>query len=125
LLSLFYSYKNATSENEDITTTEELDFLKMAGTKFLVEIIENKPLNLEEKNSIESKNYFPNGFERAVFKASLNKNNFDEITKIASGGELSRFMLALKNVPPSMNLVNQVVLAMAALRPASAALAFG
>ena len=75
---------------------EELDFLKMAGTKFLVEIIENKPLNLEEKNSIESKNYFPNGFERAVFKASLNKNNFDEITKIASGGELSRFMLALK-----------------------------
>lgn len=75
---------------------EELDFLKMAGTKFLVEIIENKSLNLDEKNSIESKNYFPNGFEKAIFKASLNKNNFDEITKIASGGELSRFMLALK-----------------------------
>ena len=75
---------------------EELDFLKMAGTKFLVEIIENKLLNLDEKNSIASKNYFPNGFEKAIFKASLNKNNFDEITKIASGGELSRFMLALK-----------------------------
>ncbi len=75
---------------------EELDFLKMAGTKFLVEIIENKSLNLDEKNSIESKNYFPTGFEKAIFKASLNKNNFDEITKIASGGELSRFMLALK-----------------------------
>ena len=75
---------------------EELDFLKMAGTKFLVEIIENKSLNLDEKNSISSKNYFPNGFEKAIFKASLNKNNFDEITKIASGGELSRFMLALK-----------------------------
>lgn len=29
LLSLFYSYKNATSENEDITTTEERDFLKL------------------------------------------------------------------------------------------------
>jgi DNA repair protein RecN (Recombination protein N) len=75
---------------------EELDFLKMAGTKFLVEIIENKLLNLDEKNSIASKNYFPNGFEKSIFKASLNKNNFDEITKIASGGELSRFMLALK-----------------------------
>ena len=75
---------------------EELDFLKMAGTKFLVEIIENKSLNLDEKNSVASKNYFPNGFEKAIFKASLNKNNFDEITKIASGGELSRFMLALK-----------------------------
>ena len=75
---------------------DELEFLKMAGTKFLVEISENKSSNDEEKNSTQSKNYFPNGFEKAIFKASLNKNNFDEITKIASGGELSRFMLALK-----------------------------
>jgi DNA repair protein RecN (Recombination protein N) len=75
---------------------DELEFLKMAGTKFLVEISENKSSNVEEKNSTQSKNYFPNGFEKAIFKASLNKNNFDEITKIASGGELSRFMLALK-----------------------------
>ena len=36
-----------------------------------------------------------------------------------------RFMPELKNAPPSMNLVNQVVLAMAALRPSSADLAFG
>jgi DNA repair protein RecN (Recombination protein N) len=75
---------------------DELEFLKMAGTKFLIEISENKSSNVEEKNSTQSKNYFPNGFEKAVFKASLNKNNFDEIAKIASGGELSRFMLALK-----------------------------
>ena len=75
---------------------DELEFLKMAGTKFLVEISENQPINNNEKNSPQVKNYFPNGFEKAIFKASLNKNNFDEITKIASGGELSRFMLALK-----------------------------
>ena len=75
---------------------DELEFLKMAGTKFLVEISENQISNSDEKNSFQSKNYFPNGFEKAIFKASLNKNNFDEITKIASGGELSRFMLALK-----------------------------
>ena len=75
---------------------DELEFLKMAGTKFLVEISENQISNSDEKNSSQSKNYFPNGFEKAIFKASLNKNNFDEITKIASGGELSRFMLALK-----------------------------
>jgi DNA repair protein RecN (Recombination protein N) len=75
---------------------DELEFLKMAGTKFLVEISENQISNSDEKNSPQVKNYFPNGFEKAIFKASLNKNNFDEITKIASGGELSRFMLALK-----------------------------
>ena len=68
---------------------EELDFLKMQGTKFLVEII-----NLKSEN--QTQEYFLNGYERVKFKASLNKNSFDEITKIASGGELSRFMLALK-----------------------------
>ena len=68
---------------------EELDFLKMQGTKFLVEII-------SLKNENQQQEYFLNGFERVKFKASLNKNSFDEITKIASGGELSRFMLALK-----------------------------
>lgn len=88
---------------------QELDFLKMAGTKFLVEIIENKLLNLEEQNSNESKNYFPNGLERVVFKASLNKNNFDEITKIASGGELSRFMLALKVALMNVNSVPTII----------------
>ncbi|MFZ9469865.1 MAG: DNA repair protein RecN [Rickettsiales bacterium] len=68
---------------------DELDFLKMQGTKFLVEII-------SLKNENQQQEYFLNGFERVKFKASLNKNSFDEITKIASGGELSRFMLALK-----------------------------
>lgn len=68
---------------------EELDFLKMQGTKFLVEII-------SLKNENQQQEYFLNGFEKVKFKASLNKNSFDEIAKIASGGELSRFMLALK-----------------------------
>ena len=40
--------------------------------------------------------YNINGFDRVRFLASTNNNDFDEITKIASGGELSRFMLALK-----------------------------
>lgn len=68
---------------------EELKFLKMAGTKFLVEITPNKNPNNDQE-------YFLNGLEKAKFKASLNNGNFDEISKIASGGELSRFMLALK-----------------------------
>lgn len=63
---------------------EELKFLKMENVKFLVNIKEN-----EEK-------YSAHGLETVSFAASLNKNNFDDISKIASGGELSRFMLALK-----------------------------
>ncbi len=64
----------------------ELTFLKMAGTKFNVTLtMQNTPL-------IPS----ANGAESIRFTASMNKNNFDDIAKIASGGELSRFMLALK-----------------------------
>ncbi len=65
---------------------EELQFLKMDNTKFLVAV-----------ETVESnETYFTNGYDKVRFTASINKNSFDEITKIASGGELSRFMLALK-----------------------------
>jgi len=64
----------------------ELQFLKMQDAKFLVNI---ESLGQDDKISI-------NGINKVKFQASLNKNNFDNIAKIASGGELSRFMLALK-----------------------------
>lgn len=65
---------------------EELKFLKMEGTKFKVEITKEK----------DESNHSSKGFDHVRFKASLNNNPFDDISKIASGGELSRFMLALK-----------------------------
>ena len=68
---------------------DELEFLKMKGTKFLVEILPNIA-------NETGKEYFFTGNEKAKFKASLNKGAFDDINKIASGGELSRFMLAMK-----------------------------
>ncbi|MFM2200313.1 MAG: hypothetical protein RL769_368, partial [Pseudomonadota bacterium] len=64
-----------------------------AETKFKVEFV-----NLEKNSKCEKnlEDYNINGFDRVRFLASTNNNDFDEITKIASGGELSRFMLALK-----------------------------
>ncbi len=49
-----------------------------------------------ENQTTKPKEYFAKGFECAKFLAAINGENFDEITKVASGGELSRFMLALK-----------------------------
>jgi DNA repair protein RecN (Recombination protein N) len=57
----------------------------MDGTKFLVKLKTN---NQQPPT--------PTGYDHASFTASINKNSFDDISKIASGGELSRFMLALK-----------------------------
>ena len=62
---------------------EELQFLKMENVKFRVDFT-------------KAEDYGPNGYDRIKFCASINKNEFDDIAKIASGGELSRFMLALK-----------------------------
>jgi DNA repair protein RecN (Recombination protein N) len=64
---------------------EELHFLKMGGVKFSV--------NLSEDTT---QSPAPSGFNKVRFAASINQNSFDDISKIASGGELSRFMLALK-----------------------------
>lgn len=61
---------------------EELQFLKMGDVKFVVEILDTAP-------SFK-------GCDKIRFISSINKNGFDDISKIASGGELSRFMLALK-----------------------------
>ncbi len=68
---------------------EELKFLKMENTKFLVEVAPNNAAD----TSGECRE---NGYDKIRFTASINKNGYDDISKIASGGELSRFMLALK-----------------------------
>ena len=65
---------------------EELQFLKMTNTKFLVEV----------KNYDDTSHRSASGYDKVRFLAAINNNNFDDISKIASGGELSRFMLALK-----------------------------
>lgn len=65
---------------------EELQFLKMTNTKFLVEV----------KNYDDYSHRSASGYDKVRFLAAINNNNFDDISKIASGGELSRFMLALK-----------------------------
>ena len=77
---------------------DELAFLKMNDTKFRIDFINNSQSNITDNFSDDNSNssYSINGFDRIKFVASTNNNNFDDITKIASGGELSRFMLALK-----------------------------
>lgn len=72
---------------------EELKFLKMAETKFVVSVLPNTS---QEDGADEVIIRSPTGCDKVRFTASLNKNAFGDISKIASGGELSRFMLALK-----------------------------
>jgi len=67
---------------------QELKPLKMEKTIFEVSITE-----------LDEQHYTKHGTENIKFKASTNPGTpLDDLTKIASGGELSRFMLALKVV---------------------------
>ena len=64
----------------------ELPVLKLESAKF------NFSLNVLAEN-----NWKPNGIDQVIFKIETNKDSgFDFISKIASGGELSRIVLAIK-----------------------------
>jgi len=72
----------------EIKLCQELEPLKMEKTKFEVEFIEHN-----------EDNWSVSGIDKITFLASSNPGSpIKPIGKIASGGELSRFMLALKVV---------------------------
>ena len=72
---------------------------------YLKDELQNLLLDLGMENArfsikiIDTKNYFLNGKDELEFLFSANKGgNFGELKKVASGGELSRIMLAVKKV---------------------------
>ncbi len=78
--------KYATILNEKINN--ELKSLEMVNAKFNVNI-----------SNIENKKYNKNGLDEVIFMICTNMGEEEkELTKIASGGEMSRIMLAIKTV---------------------------
>ncbi|GHU01540.1 DNA repair protein RecN [Alphaproteobacteria bacterium] len=74
------------AEKLDKGVARELAPLKLAGAKFATEI-----------TPLPSESWGASGAEKAVFTAATNAGQpFGSIAKIASGGELARFMLAIK-----------------------------
>lgn len=71
----------------------ELNDLGMSGTRFVVEF--NDSVNLEEYSKCPS----ANGFDKVEFLMSANVGEpLKPLAKVISGGEMSRFMLAVKNI---------------------------
>ena len=75
---------------------EELNFLDMPFVKFVV--------------SNKMSNFTPNGIDNIEFLVSANLGEEPRpLSKIASGGELSRIMLAIKNVLAEHNSVDTLI----------------
>ncbi|MBQ8181273.1 MAG: DNA repair protein RecN, partial [Ruminococcus sp.] len=82
---VLYDYREKTAEKFAERVTSELEFLNMAGVIIKVR---------HEKGKLTA-----NGMDSVEFLISANKGEEPKpISKIASGGELSRIMLALKSV---------------------------
>lgn len=91
-----FDYREATAERFVRLVTGELEFLNMAGVEIAVR---------HEKGKLTL-----NGMDTVEFLISANKGEKPKpISKIASGGELSRIMLALKSVIADKDSIDTMI----------------
>lgn len=89
---------------------KELADLGMGGTVFQVSI--KREINPDGQIEHENNVYvlYPHGLDRIEFLMSANEGEeLRELRRVASGGEMSRIMLALKNVILSADIVDTLV----------------
>lgn len=108
-LDLSEKRKNAAKKLEELVI-KELNDLGMGGTVFKISI----KREISEDGDIEAgdKKYilYPHGLDRIEFLLSANEGeDLKQLRKVASGGEMSRIMLALKNVIQSADIVDTLI----------------
>ncbi len=89
---------------------KELRDLGMAGTVLRVSI--KRELSPDGEIEAENKRYvlYPHGLDRIEFLIAANEGeDLKQLTRVASGGEMSRIMLALKNVILASDIVDSLV----------------
>ncbi|MFP4194513.1 MAG: DNA repair protein RecN [Desulfobacterales bacterium] len=103
--------RRAASEDLSAKMEQELMSLKMEGTAFSVNFRENRPgPETPEWLCMDGKAVSERGAEQAVFLIAPNPGEAPRpLSKIASGGELSRIILALKAVLTDTELVETMV----------------
>lgn len=104
------SKRHAAAEKLQHKLEIELDDLKMAGARFKVDFQQKPDPNGVPLPDGTRVAFDANGIERVEFIIETNPGEgFKPLVKIASGGETSRFMLALKNVLASADQVPTLV----------------
>jgi DNA repair protein RecN (Recombination protein N) len=97
LASLLSKERHKVAEILNVKINSELAFLKLNGALF--------------KTVIEEVASNSNGTDKIIFQVKTNQGaDFGELNKIASGGEMSRFMLAMKVVLAEVDIINTIIL---------------
>ncbi|MFC1669646.1 DNA repair protein RecN [Spirochaetota bacterium] len=94
----------------EIMVMNELKDLGMGGTAFKVSI--DREISPDGEIESDNKKYmlYPHGLDKIEFLISANEGeDLKQLRKVASGGEMSRIMLALKNVILSKDIVESLI----------------
>ncbi len=108
-LDLSEKRKSAAKKLEDLVI-KELNDLGMSGTIFKISI--NREISADGDIDAGDRKYvlYPHGLDRIEFLLSANEGeDLKQLRKVASGGEMSRIMLALKNVIQSADIVDTLI----------------
>lgn len=89
---------------------KELSDLGMGGTVFKISIKRESSPDGDIENENNRYILYPHGIDRIEFLLSANEGeDLRQLRKVASGGEMSRIMLALKNVIQSADIVETLI----------------
>ncbi len=102
--------RRETAKRLEERVMKELSDLGMAGTVFRISI--QREINPQGEIEADNKRYalYPHGLDRIEFLLSANAGeDLRQLRKVASGGEMSRIMLAIKNVILSTDIVESLV----------------
>lgn len=102
--------RKSAAKNLEESVMRELSDLGMKGTVFRVSI--KREISPEGEIEHESKKYmlYPHGLDRIEFLLSANEGeDLRQLRRVASGGEMSRIMLAIKKVILSADIVESLI----------------
>ena len=89
-------YKSNALKLSKLRHEASIKLSKFVNSEFPILKLESAKFN-SSLNELDENNWKPNGIDKVIFKIETNKDSgFDFISKIASGGELSRIILAIK-----------------------------
>ena len=108
-LNLSEKRKSAAKKLEDLVM-KELNDLGMSGTVFKISFTRETSIDGDIDAGDKKYILYPHGLDKIEFLLSANEGeDLRQLRKVASGGEMSRIMLAVKNVIQSADIVDTLI----------------
>ncbi len=103
----YYKFKNLSVQ----LSKERKNIAKIVDEKVNSELYFLKLFSAEFKTIIDQEIEGESGIDKVVFKVKTNVgSDFGDLNKVASGGEMARFMLALKIVLAEVDIIGTIIL---------------